>query len=487
MTLIDSINMEKYIDVAVGKNATQSSFSYWSTDEDAKGAISGVEDERFGFHTDEEDNPWWMLDLGQKVPAYAIEIVNRKDGFEDKERSLNVEVSVDGENWILIHDGLSFFGSSEDKPPLFIPIYNNLSFRFLRLSLRERNYFHLTRVSVFVEAAIARALELRTLYGLNFPVVGDDNPQENPTYTVIAANDECIKKELIGFKIFSNGAFGNSLFQYSLAIEIALNLKIKYIQVAKGGMLNIEEPITLGDITFLPHDAKLPDDGCFLQGQFFVREYFPGGLEQSNHNIRKYIANNYIKKIFGKIPFETINWRNDKQFLIHIRSGDIFSTWIHPYYIQPPLAFYQMAINKLLEQGEINSVKLVFENRLNPVIDELEKWLKENNIPFYVQSGSLIDDISSLLNAKHMAFGLGTFGMAISLLSDTVKNVFYFSPDGNYPYNSVYNIENLYNFFDKSGGYIKSGHWDNSEEQRKLMVDYPIGNLGCDIIHPNQV
>ena len=33
-------------------------------EEDAAGAVDGVKDGKWGFHTDFENNPWWQVDLG---------------------------------------------------------------------------------------------------------------------------------------------------------------------------------------------------------------------------------------------------------------------------------------------------------------------------------------------------------------------------------------------------------------------------------------
>ncbi len=71
----------------------------------------------------------------------------------------------------------------------------------------------------------------------------------------------------------------------------------------------------------------------------------------------------------------------DDQLLIHIRSGDIFSTWVAPHYPQPPLAFYKLVIQRLLAEKRIASIKMVFENRLNPVIPALEAYIAEPRCP----------------------------------------------------------------------------------------------------------
>ncbi|MGD0900694.1 MAG: hypothetical protein ABR915_22915, partial [Thermoguttaceae bacterium] len=39
-----------------------------STVADAAGAVDGVKDGKWGFHTSAEPSPWWQVDLGRSVP-----------------------------------------------------------------------------------------------------------------------------------------------------------------------------------------------------------------------------------------------------------------------------------------------------------------------------------------------------------------------------------------------------------------------------------
>jgi hypothetical protein len=122
-------------------------------------------------------------------------------------------------------------------------------------------------------------------------------------------------------------------------------------------------------------------------------------------------------------------------------------------------------------------VKLVFENRLNPVIDPLESFLLGSNVPFKMQSGSVAEDIQALVNGRYIMFGLGTFGPAICHLSDCVKWVFFFSPGSPPGFASIPTVERALEVTDGAGGYIKPGEWRNEPEQRELMVNYAAENL----------
>ena len=54
--------------IALNKKATQSSVSKWSRgitpEEDARRGVDGNPAKDYGFHTDDDENPWWMVDFG---------------------------------------------------------------------------------------------------------------------------------------------------------------------------------------------------------------------------------------------------------------------------------------------------------------------------------------------------------------------------------------------------------------------------------------
>ncbi len=94
------------INVAVNKPSTQSSISRWSIgrtiNEDAKGGNDGQITDRYGFHTDHEENPWWLVDLMDVYLIHAIRIFNRQDEAY-RLRHFSVFCSTDGTSWTLLH------------------------------------------------------------------------------------------------------------------------------------------------------------------------------------------------------------------------------------------------------------------------------------------------------------------------------------------------------------------------------------------------
>ncbi|WP_457105429.1 coagulation factor 5 8 type domain-containing protein [Methylobacterium sp. P5_C11] len=312
--------------------------------------------------------------------------------------------------------------------------------------------------------------------------MADERPGANPyvSYRLVSA-ERPHSRALVGLALYECGAFGNCLIQLLLAIGIARNLNLKLIKLPaadRSEVIGLTGPLTCGGITFIPGSAPLPDDGAFLSGM-----YFDLGIQRLAGTLgpeeTRDIVRTCIRPLFSRLPRD-IPAKPDDELLIHIRSGDIFSTWVAPTYPQPPLAFYQMVIRRLLAEGRVNRIKMVFENRLNPVIPVLEAWIAELGIPLSTQSGTLIDDVAALMNGRYLVFGLGTFGPGVCQLSEHVEQVYYFASGWPQHFKGIPTIGRVVEVVDVGGGYTKVGEWDNSPERRALMLEYPAGNLAFD-------
>lgn len=141
--------------LALGRPALQSSTSQWSWDSDpavdASGAVNGLVTGAHGFHTDDDDAPWWQVDLGAARTLGEAVVYNCLENPDIAARSAHLAVSLsdDGQSWRMI------FRRSEDTPfggadgkPLRVPLGGE-SARFLRVSLPEGGYLHLDQVEVY--------------------------------------------------------------------------------------------------------------------------------------------------------------------------------------------------------------------------------------------------------------------------------------------------------------------------------------------------
>ncbi len=65
--------------------------------DDAAGGCDGHIDGKWGFHTLQEPDPWWQVDLGRVVALDKVLVYNRCDGgFERRAAHLRVLLSLDG-------------------------------------------------------------------------------------------------------------------------------------------------------------------------------------------------------------------------------------------------------------------------------------------------------------------------------------------------------------------------------------------------------
>jgi len=123
--------------------------------QDALGAVNGVKDGKYGFHTSQIPHPWWQVDLEHVTPIARILVYNRLDyapGLHNND-TMRVLVSDDGEQWTQIHDCAgTHFGGMNELGPL------NLSFekgkvnaRFVRLQIHSEQpiFFHLDEVEIY--------------------------------------------------------------------------------------------------------------------------------------------------------------------------------------------------------------------------------------------------------------------------------------------------------------------------------------------------
>lgn len=141
-------NNQSHVNLARNCLAQQSSRSEWSHHKDAQGAVDGIKNGSYGFHTNYEQNPWWQVDLGQVRSLTKIVIYNRLDYERQRSRTLRILLSNNGVDWQIVyaHNGTIFGGT--DGHPLSVSL-QRYSARFIRLQLAEKTWFHLDEVEVY--------------------------------------------------------------------------------------------------------------------------------------------------------------------------------------------------------------------------------------------------------------------------------------------------------------------------------------------------
>lgn len=94
------------------------------------------------FHTNEEMNPWFEIDLGARKAVKALQVKNRPDSNQDRAIPLVAEVSDDQSNWREVARREVSFSIWEPK---FAPVKT----RFVRLRVPRHTALHLEEVKVF--------------------------------------------------------------------------------------------------------------------------------------------------------------------------------------------------------------------------------------------------------------------------------------------------------------------------------------------------
>ena len=122
---------------------------------DAAGAVDGVKDGTYAFHTGIGSNPWWQVDLGRPTDVCRIVVYNRLDyapGLHNADNLL-ILTSLDGQAWTERHSNRGeHFGGVSGAPPLDVKFEpGTVLARFVRLQIPSETpiFFHLDEVEVY--------------------------------------------------------------------------------------------------------------------------------------------------------------------------------------------------------------------------------------------------------------------------------------------------------------------------------------------------
>ena len=138
--------------VRTGKRLQPRRATKVSTRQDALGAVDGRITGEWGFHTLNEKNPWWHVDLGTRTALDRVVLYNRCDACGTRNNRILLLLSDDGKTWARAyqHGNKPFWGHSDNKP-LVVKLGGKAA-RFVRLALDYTMYFHLDEVEVYPQA-----------------------------------------------------------------------------------------------------------------------------------------------------------------------------------------------------------------------------------------------------------------------------------------------------------------------------------------------
>jgi hypothetical protein len=114
------------------------------------GGNNGVRTGGYGFHTQHEAQPWWMVDLLTPHHITEIHIFNRRDpATAIRANTLEVFASSDMGNWVKLFSRTDPSPFGLDGAPLIVRnTFSDRPFRFVRLHLRDSS-LHLDEVEVY--------------------------------------------------------------------------------------------------------------------------------------------------------------------------------------------------------------------------------------------------------------------------------------------------------------------------------------------------
>jgi len=256
------------------------------------------------------------------------------------------------------------------------------------------------------------------------------------------------------------GRLGNNIIQISNVIHIAIaykhnikfNVKHKFFDFSViekyFNKYNNKKIIEDNDLYFFDRDKryKFP----------FSNDIFTQNIEEKNQILQAAFLINNINKL------------NENDLVIHVRSGDMFSSNPHPRYVPPPLSYYTKEIDKY----KYEKIHIICEDTKNPVVNELLKLYK-NTI---YEKNTLKQDIRLILGATNIVFSVGTFVPSLMMLSNNVKYISRFNkkfPTLQDVYTINRNPQQCVCTEESNEGYYKVMRpWKNSIKQRKYILTY---------------
>jgi len=234
-----------------------------------------------------------------------------------------------------------------------------------------------------------------------------------------------------------SGRLGNNISQLSNIIDIAIahkhnikfNVKILYFDLS----------VIVKYFNKYNNSEIIKDKKKNFFGQnvlSFSNDIFKQNVKERNKILQEaFLIKNIVKL-------------NENDLVIHIRSGDIFSSNPHQGFVPPPLCFYIKEINK----RKYEKIHIVCEDLVNPVVNKLLKLYKNavHNI------NTLEKDIRIILGATNIIFSVGSFIPALIKMSNNIK----------YKHNPCCYDEDLKEY------YKIMKPWKNTKKQREYILTY---------------
>lgn len=167
--------------------------------------------------------------------------------------------------------------------------------------------------------------------------------------------------------------------------------------------------------------------------------------------------------------------------VIHVRAGDVFThTVIHPYYGQPPFAFYKTVLQ--LPELAALQIFVVVEDYSKPVVALIEQEYKGRvQIITDLEQG-----VATILGSRHLVLARSTFSENLGKMAPSVQNLYFpycVDEDGNDKRESKWDLTwNMKGYCYEYDHYIPLTAWTRSPQQMEMM-----SNFSSDRVHSFQL
>jgi hypothetical protein len=275
---------------------------------------------------------------------------------------------------------------------------------------------------------------------------------------------------LSGVAVRRFGRFGNNLRQIVHATFFAEATGARRVHVDGVNVGRLARAETFRGIEFVPEPPAAGADAV-LVGRFFDTDAFRRLFSKLDAPRRWQIVSGYVgpmlSRRWGDVPPV-----GDDVLHIHVRAGDVFGKRVHRAYVQPPMAFYRAVLRHFSRVRRSPRVVLVYEDRGNPCVDALCALLARDRLDFALHHADFDGAVLEMLSATNLAVGTGTFAPMIALVAPRLRRLYAFRQATEHTTFRAKGVEVLV-ARDVGGGYIRQGEWQNTEEQRARMLDYP--------------
>ena len=246
--------------------------------------------------------------------------------------------------------------------------------------------------------------------------------------------------------ILSCARLGNFLMNIRNAIHIGLHYNYN--------ILLPKHPLFNTTYIVINKTIKITDKQITDKYNFFYQNRILN-IDNNLFNLNKDKVDAILKQAF---IFRNIYALGHNDLVIHIRSGDIFGSSPHSFYLMPPLTYY----TNIIEQNNFDNIYLIAEDTLNPCINHLLKLFPQ--ISFKIQP--LEKDIEIVLAAKNIIISYGTFIPQLLELSDNITKIYV-------PSYFKYDKPGCETIITELSLYHKCMiPWKNTAEQRGQMLTY---------------